>query len=403
MNDKRTDKPLTIARLNILGLGSGLLAFFLVSVILLGIGLVALLIAKGIKEVFAEYWVWLLIITLLEIIIFWAGIIMVYVTSVQLGLKMRIIGLACGMIPVVHLIVLTMIIIITSREARFEKAKIKLDRQRASEQICKTKYPLLMIHGVFFRDYRFVNYWGRVPAELEKNGATIYYGKHQSAASVEDSAKELAARIKQIVEETGCGKVNIIAHSKGGLDAKTAVALMGAAPYVASVTTINTPHLGCEFAEYLLGRAPEGMKNKVAAAYNSTLKRLGDTNPSFIAAVTDLTATRCREIWDKTQTFDFAQAGIFTQSIGSCMKKAMSGAFPLNMSYHLVGHFDGPNDGLVGEPSFHWGANYKYIENTKTRGISHADMIDLNRENIDGFDVREFYVQLVADLKKRGL
>ena len=403
MNDKRTDKPLTIARLNILGLGSGLLAFFLVSVILLGIGLVALLIAKGIKEVFAEYWVWLLIITLLEIIIFWAGIIMVYVTSVQLGLKMRIIGLACGMIPVVHLIVLTMIIIITSREARFEKAKIKLDRQRASEQICKTKYPLLMIHGVFFRDYRVVNYWGRVPAELEKNGATIYYGKHQSAASVEDSAKELAARIKQIVEETGCGKVNIIAHSKGGLDAKTAVALMGAAPYVASVTTINTPHLGCEFAEYLLGRAPEGMKNKVAAAYNSTLKRLGDTNPSFIAAVTDLTATRCREIWDKTQMFDFARAGIFTQSIGSCMKKAMSGAFPLNMSYHLVGHFDGPNDGLVGEPSFHWGANYKYIENTKTRGISHADMIDLNRENIDGFDVREFYVQLVADLKKRGL
>jgi triacylglycerol lipase len=36
------------------------------------------------------------------------------------------------------------------------------------------------------------------------------------------------------------------------------------------------------------------------------------------------------------------------------------------------------------------------------RGISHADMIDLNRENISGFDVREFYVQLVADLKRRG-
>ena len=34
---------------------------------------------------------------------------------------------------------------------------------------------------------------------------------------------------------------------------------------------------------------------------------------------------------------------------------------------------------------------------------AHGDMIDLNRENIDGFDVREFYVQLVADLKKMGL
>lgn len=30
-------------------------------------------------------------------------------------------------------------------------------------------------------------------------------------------------------------------------------------------------------------------------------------------------------------------------------------------------------------------------------------MIDLNRENIPGFDVREFYVQLVAGLKTRNL
>ena len=30
-------------------------------------------------------------------------------------------------------------------------------------------------------------------------------------------------------------------------------------------------------------------------------------------------------------------------------------------------------------------------------------MIDLDRENIPGFDVREFYVGMVADLKRRGL
>jgi triacylglycerol lipase len=30
-------------------------------------------------------------------------------------------------------------------------------------------------------------------------------------------------------------------------------------------------------------------------------------------------------------------------------------------------------------------------------------MIDLNRRNIPEFDVREFYVQLVSDLKQRGL
>ena len=65
-------------------------------------------------------------------------------------------------------------------------------------------------------------------------------------------------------------------------------------------------------------------------------------------------------------------------------------------------YFDGPNDGLVGEKSFAWGQKYEFITTAGTRGISHADMIDLNKENIPGFDVREFFVQVVADLKNRG-
>ena len=62
----------------------------------------------------------------------------------------------------------------------------------------------------------------------------------------------------------------------------------------------------------------------------------------------------------------------------------------------------GANDGLVGEESFPWGENYQFLTIKGKRGISHGDVIDLNRENIPGFDVREFYVQLVANLKARG-
>ena len=40
--------------------------------------------------------------------------------------------------------------------------------------------------------------------------------------------------------------------------------------------------------------------------------------------------------------------------------------------------------------------------NNPKRGISHGDVIDLNRENIKGFDVREFYVQLVSGLREMG-
>ena len=81
-----------------------------------------------------------------------------------------------------------------------------------------------------------------------------------------------------------------------------------------------------------------------------------------------------------------------------------TGQFPLNLSHHLAAHFDNaPNDGLVSETSFRWGEQYTLLDEKLPRGISHADIIDLNRQNLDGFDVREFYVNLVADLKARGL
>ena len=80
-----------------------------------------------------------------------------------------------------------------------------------------------------------------------------------------------------------------------------------------------------------------------------------------------------------------------------------SGQFPLNFTYNLVKYFDGENDGLVGDKSFAWGASFQMLRNDGAkRGISHGDMIDLNRQNINGFDVREFYVQLVSGLKERG-
>lgn len=365
---------------------------------------VAVLILMLVHVIDARAWTWknwvLYILTAVAVlaVTFWVGIIRIYMSSRQLGIKWRVIGILCGWIPVVHLIVLGKLISLASGEAVLENEKLIKDKTRQADRVCATRYPILMVHGVFFRDFRYLNYWGRIPAALEANGATIFYGNHQSAASVADSGREIADRIQQILKETGCGKVNIIAHSKGGLDSRYAISKLGMAPYVASLTTINTPHRGCEFADYLLGKIPEKQQQTVANAYNSALKKLGDTNPDFIAAVTDLTASACenlnRELPDPQ--------GVYIQSTGSCMKKPSGGRFPLNTTNAFVKQFDGENDGLVGYESFKWGSNFIYLKPQGRRGISHGDVIDLNRENIDTFDVREFYVELVSDLKRRG-
>lgn len=341
---------------------------------------------------------YLLTALLIELVLFWNGIIRVYLTSVQLGIKWRILGTVCGWIPFVQIYALCRIIRITSNEVIYENEKYLLNRIRADNQECHTRYPILLVHGVFFRDFRFFNYWGRIPAELIRNGASLFYGCQQSAASVAKCGEELTSRIKQIVQETGCEKVNIIAHSKGGLDSRYAISSCGAADYVASLTTINTPHRGCIFADYLLDKIPDNVCNKVALKYNAALTLLGDPYPDFMEAVQDLTASSCTKL--NTTLPDAPQ--VYYQSIGSKMNGAFSGRFPLNMSYPMVKHFDGANDGLVSVDSMKWGGNFTLLTVPDGRGISHGDLIDLNRENITGFDVREFYVNLVHDLKEKG-
>jgi len=334
-----------------------------------------------------------------EAILFWNGILCVYAASLQLGIKQRVIGAICGFIPVANLIVLVRILRICLREVDTETAKERVNRARQADRVCATRYPLLLVHGVFFRDTRAFNYWGRIPRELKQNGATVHYGNHGSAASVADSAAELARRIREIVAQTGCEKVNIIAHSKGGLDCRYALAHLDVAPYVASLTTINTPHRGCLFADYLLTKVSPDLQNKVAGAYNGALKRLGDTEPDFLAAVNNLTAAFCTQFDEDTP----APEGVYCRSVGSLLGRARNGTFPLNFSYHLVKLFDGSNDGLVSEASFKWGEDYTLLASPGDEGISHGDMIDLNRRDVEGFDVREFYVGLVRDLKEKGL
>ena len=345
-------------------------------------------------------WVFVLAgLFLVELVLFWIGIVMVYISSLQLGIRTRVIGILCGWIPLINLLVLITIIRICRKEVAVEKKLALRDQKRESLQVCRTRYPILLVHGVFFRDSERLNYWGRIPAELKKNGATIFYGEHNSAAAVNDSALELEKRIEQIVQETGCEKINIIAHSKGGLDSRAAIALTGAGKYVASLTTINTPHRGCEFADYLLKEIPEAQQKTIASGYNTVAAKLGDKNPDFLAAVYDLTHDRCTARNEVIHD----DPNIYYQSVGSVLRGASSGQFPLNFVYHLVKYFDGENDGLVGVDSFEWGESLTMLRNeVSKRGISHADMIDLSRENIEGFDIREFYVELVSKLREKG-
>jgi triacylglycerol lipase len=171
------------------------------------------------------------------------------------------------------------------------------------------------------------------------------------------------------------------------------------APHVASLTTINTPHHGCEYARKILDAMPKKAVGALDSAYGALFSKLGDEKPDFLNGLLDLTDRECA----KLNALMKDAPGVLYQSVGSMMKKSSSAPFPLNLGHSIIKRQAGDNDGLVAVSSMEWGNFLGIIRPKGKLGISHADMIDLTRKNIDGFDVAEFYVDLAHRLKIRGL
>lgn len=330
-------------------------------------------------------------------IIMLAGIIRIALNSKQVKIKNHVLMICFWWFPLVNLFIARKFYKIAGREYVVESDRIELENARAENEICRTKYPVILVHGIFFRDWQFFNYWGRIPAALIRNGATIYYGKQQSSSSVARSAEEIRRTILKVIEETGAEKVNIIAHSKGGLDSRYAISCLGMDKYVATLTTINTPHKGCDMVDYLLEKIPSSIAEFIAKRYNGIFSKLGDQNPDFMAGVHDLSAVRAAKYDEEMPDSPI----VSYRSVMTVMRSASSAGFPLNIGYKMIKKLNGENDGLVWERSAVHG-EYKLIRPETKRGISHGDVIDLNRENINGFDVREFYVDMLCKLQQEG-
>lgn len=325
------------------------------------------------------------------------GFLRIIFTSRNLGIVSRLALILLWWNPIVNIFIFKHCCKKVKYEYFYELDKELKNQAVKENEICKTKYPIVLVHGIFFRDWMFINYWGRIPNQLKRNGAEIFYGHQQSSNSVMKSGEELKENILKIIEETGCEKVNIIAHSKGGLDSRYAISKLGLSKYVASLTTINTPHRGCKYVDFLLDKIPDSIKNFIAKKYNSIFIKLGDKNPDFLSGVQDLTASKCKEFNENVLDVD----GVLYQSVTSKMKNVFSAGFPLNLGYLFAKKFDGENDGLVEVSSAKWG-NFLGLLTAKSRGISHGDVIDLTRQDIEDFDVCELYVKIVSELKEKN-
>jgi len=122
----------------------------------------------------------------------------------------------------------------------------------ASTDPASAPYPIVLAHGFFgFKDFAgidFINYFNGVVDRLHADGETRVFTP--TVDPFNDSTfrgKELIKRIEEITKQTGAKKVNIIAHSQGGLDARYVAHMRP--DLVASIVTFATPHHGTPISD----------------------------------------------------------------------------------------------------------------------------------------------------------
>lgn len=325
------------------------------------------------------------------------GQIRILFTCRRLGIVKRIIIIINLWFPVVNLFLMHYICRKAGEEYDQERCRFSARAERTDSNVCAVKYPIIMLHGIGFRDLRYFNYWGRIPRELTRNGAVVYYGHQEAWGTIEDNAECIRRKIEEVLAENNCSKVNIIAHSKGGLDARYLITHLGMADKVASLTTISTPHMGSELIQ-VLNKLPDSIYLHISALFDRSFSRFGDTNPDCYHASKQLAPSFCAEFNKNTPD----SPSVYYQSYASVMKYSISDS--LLTVPNLIMGFAGnlANDGLVSEESAKWGCFKGTFRNKYRRGISHGDMIDLKREDYQGFDILEAYVAIVSDLKNMG-
>lgn len=261
---------------------------------------------------------------------------------------------------------------------------------------CRTKYPIILVHGAGYRDFKYPNYWGRIPHTLARQGAAVFHGEQDAWGTVAQNARFLKKRVLAVLEQTGAEKVNLIAHSKGGLEARYMITHCGMANHVASLTTISTPHYGSVVMDKIADLTDPYFR-VLGVIMDTAAHIVGDQSPDFYRASRQLSASYSAMFNRKTPDMP----GVYYQSYMSAMRSPFSDLFYW-LPFLIVLHFEGENDGLVSVRSAQWGEFQGVLRSSNFRGVSHSDIVDLNRLNLPGYDIRAFYINMVREIKNKG-
>jgi triacylglycerol lipase len=307
-----------------------------------------------------------------------------------------------------------------------------------TSRIQAARYPIILHHGF---NASSTNSWSfyRVKEALERDGHTAVVTEVEPFAGVPTRARRLAGLVDAAIADACAArsmstatcattmKVNLIAHSMGGLDARYLAATLGYAPKIASITTISTPHRGSGVADVGLGILPDqgrfaDVVNHLAGCFGRTFTREELTTNTDVHAALESLSTANAPAFSAANP---DQPGVSYQSwagvsraiggprtaagraevLAACdgLYRGDPGRADFMAASLVAGSFavgDGPQDGMVTVPSAKWGT---------FRGCFPADHLDevgqahkTGPNTYTGFDHLAFYRTVASELAARG-
>ena len=253
-----------------------------------------------------------------------------------------------------------------------------------------------------------LGYFRYVGRALAARGFEVRETSVSFAGGLERRARDLQRAVGRILGPGNPqGKVNIIAHSMGGLDARYMIARLGMAERVASLVTIGTPHLGSSFADW---------RYDERQASRRVLEGLQGLGVDF-TGVFDLTTKRCRAFCAFNEAAEAAN-GVTYIAYAGIQEERDAVFWPLRRSWDLIGEREGANDGLVSLASQLWRAELngptgaKRVEqrtlpppadHLNECGWWHPCVGPLGGRGVYERAIRDVYVKIAEDLRARGL
>jgi triacylglycerol lipase len=235
------------------------------------------------------------------------------------------------------------IIVVRRRRARIVGVEPKPGARLAGAPL-----PVVLVHGLFGFDRIGVpgaklHYFRGLVDHLATLGCHAHAVRLPAAASVPERARILADKIAALPHD----RVDIIAHSLGGLDARYALAHCGLAPRVRALVTIGTPHRGTPLAD-LATEGPLSLARRAVAALGMPLAALDWLSPAalekFNRDVTDAAGVR------------------YACVVGGIRDDKTPLPLAIAPAHAYLRRLAGANDGLVPVASQYWGETLAEIE-----------------------------------------